>query len=333
MNKLTLICEKRYIPGYEYLMFRHNLNTSIFDNINEITVFNDDFSIKNYVTSYFDSKIKLITGDYTVYSLNKKIYHITFKYLENISHYKLTEKTIKKIGYFGFINETNEPEYIIDLEENVYYEIVTMLNSLIFDIYIPSNYLDMKISNENIPGYMTAKTINNYLILGKLKLKDIVNNCNLSFILENITNINTLLELYIMCFRNLNDTLHSNLIFGRRSRTPDDSLIYNKINGFTKKRTLSTVLQMETDKNDAYLVLEQGDNEDIIITNKVTNNEFIIKKSKYTDEDFTVFTVYYNTEMLNNDIIMIEDEFCSCENHYHTSNDDKIGYYTNRNHC
>ena len=41
-------------------------------------------------------------------------------------------------------------------------------------IYIPSNYLDMHIENKHIAKYIDTKTINEYLIAGKLTLKNSV---------------------------------------------------------------------------------------------------------------------------------------------------------------
>ena len=206
MNKLTLVNKNRYLPGYEYILFRDNINRGVFDNINEIKVFNSDINIKNFVQNYFSPKIDLLTDEYVVYNLRRNIYNVIFSYQDNVMHYKLTAQTINKIGYLGFISETKEKEYKIELGENIYYEVIVMLNSLIFDIYIPSNYLDMYVENRHIAKYIDSKTINDYLVTGKLKLKNIVENCSLSFVLDNVTNIDTLLELYIMCFRNLTGT-------------------------------------------------------------------------------------------------------------------------------
>lgn len=70
MNKLTLVNKNKYAPGYEYILFHNNLNVAIFDNINEIKVFNSDIDISNYVKNNFDTKIDILTDEYIVLQIN-----------------------------------------------------------------------------------------------------------------------------------------------------------------------------------------------------------------------------------------------------------------------
>lgn len=342
MNKLTLVNKNRYLPGYEYILFRDNINRDVFDNINEIKVFNSDINIINFVQNYFSPKIDLLTDEYVVYNLRRNIYNVIFSYQDNVMHYKLTAQTINKIGYLGFISETKEKEYKIELDENIYYEVIVMLNSLIFDIYIPSNYLDMYVENRHIAKYTDSKTINDYLVTGKLKLKNIVENCSLSFVLDNVTNIDTLLELYIMCFRNLTGTpFHDAVVEKYNEFCIDVAATFRKINGFEiNKRVLVNNSPFHPGTLDGEHLIIKKENRDILLINKVTKNSALIEEEDNNTDDILyssqieeednitsdMLSIEYCNEMLKNDIVMIKGKaYSKAQIHYHSPSKTK-GY-------
>lgn len=212
-----------------------------------------------------------------------------------------------------------------------------MLNSLIFDIYIPSNYLDMSVENRHIAKYIDSKTINDYLVAGKLKLKDIVENCSLSYVLENVTNIDTLIELYIMCFRNFHDTPYYDAVVENFRYYGNDMTTFDKIHGFRINKSLVEDLPIPPEVNEGYITIKKA-KKDILLINKITKNKCIIKKN-----EILAYTIWieYCKEMLKNDIVMIEDFdndqkiYSKAQIHYHTTSEPKgyIGSYKETDNC